>query len=203
MSFVSDLLGDLTGSNQAASAAQNASQTQAASSAAGIAENQRQFNKLVELLSPYVQAGQAALTASGDLMGLGGKNQQSAALAALSGSPEFEALTRQGEDAILANASATGGLRGGNTERALAQFRPQLLSQLIDRQLSRLSGITQLGQASAAGQGAAGMNSAANIANLLGQQGAAVAGGQVAQGQAAQSGFNNLLRAGAVIGGFF
>ncbi|WP_449405980.1 hypothetical protein [Massilia phosphatilytica] len=36
--------------------------------------------------------------------------------------PRFQALQQQGNDAILANASATGGLRGGNVQGALGQF---------------------------------------------------------------------------------
>ena len=89
----------------------------------------------------------------------------------------FQALARQGEEAMLQQASATGGLRGGNLQGALAQFRPQMLAQAIEDQYSRLGGMTALGQQSAAGVGSAGMQSAGQIAGLLGQQGAARAGG--------------------------
>ena len=44
--------------------------------------------------------------------------------------------------------------------------------------------MTSLGQASAAGVGAAGMQTGANVSNLLGQQGAAQAGAEIAQGKA-------------------
>jgi hypothetical protein len=44
--------------------------------------------------------------------------------------------------------------------------------------------MTALGQQSAAGVGAAGLETGANVANLLGQQGAALAGGELAQGRA-------------------
>ena len=85
---------------------------------------------------------------------------------------------------MLSRASATGGLRGGNIQAALGQFRPQLLSNLIEKQYGQLGGLATLGQSSAAGVGTAGMNTGANIANLLGQQGAAQAGGAIAQGKA-------------------
>ena len=55
-------------------------------------------------------------------------------------------MVQQGQDAILQNASAIGGLRGGNTQAALAQFRPALLSQLIAEQYNRLGGLSSLGQ---------------------------------------------------------
>jgi hypothetical protein len=93
-------------------------------------------------------------------------------------------MMQQGENAILQNASATGGLRGGNVQATLAQFRPQLLSQLIESQFSKLGTISGLGQASAAGQAAAAQQTGANIGNALTQQGQAAAGAALASGQA-------------------
>jgi hypothetical protein len=84
----------------------------------------------------------------------------------------------------LQTASATGGLRGGNLQGALAQFRPALLSSLIDQQYGRLGGLTTLGQNAAAGTGAAAQTMGTNVTNLLGQQGAAAAGGELAQARA-------------------
>ncbi len=110
-------------------------------------------------------------------------NPQAAAVARIEGQPMFQALARQGEDAILQNASATGGLRGGNTQGALARFRPQLLNQFIEQQYGRLAGITALGQQSAAGVGTAGLQTGTNIANILQNAGAAQAAGYGAQGQ--------------------
>lgn len=158
-------------------AAGKAAGQQADAAQAGIEEQRRQFDKLQELLAPYVQAGQPALQAQQALLGLGGPEAQQQAIAQLEGSPMFQALARQGEEAMLQQASATGGLRGGNLQGALAQFRPQMLAQAIEDQYSRLGGMTALGQQSAAGVGAAGMQSAGQIAGLLGQQGAARAGG--------------------------
>src|SRR3990167_4363739 len=86
-------------------------------------------------------------------------------------------LVQQGENAMLQNASA----RGGNLQAAMGQFRPQILSQLIDQQYGRLGGMAQLGQASAAGQAAQGMQLGQNVAGLLGQQGQAQAGGYLTQ----------------------
>jgi hypothetical protein len=108
-------------------------------------------------------------------------------------------MTQQGENAILQNASATGGLRGGNVQAALSQFRPQALNALIEQQYGRLGGLAQLGQASAAGQGAQGMQSASNIGNLFANQGAATAGGQIAQGNVGRQMFGDVLGAAKAI----
>ena len=96
----------------------------------------------------------------------------------------FQSLVEQGEAGILANASATGGLRGGNIQAALGQFRPQMLQSMIQSQYQNLAGLTSLGQASAAGQAGFGQQTAGNIANLYGQQGQARAGAALGQGTA-------------------
>ncbi len=179
------MVGGLYSANKQAKAAKSAANTQAAAAEAGIAEQRRQFDAIQALLQPFVQAGTGALGAQQNLIGLGGATAQQEAIQALQSSPEFQALTQQGENAILANASATGGLRGGNTQAALAQFRPQVLSSLINQQYSRLGGLVSVGQNAAAGVGNAGLATGNNVSNLLQQQGAAVAGGQLARGQAA------------------
>lgn len=167
-------------------AASTAAGAQERAAMMGVEEQRRQFNKIQKLLRPYVRAGTGALGGQQALLGLAGPEQQREAIAALEGSPQFEALTRQGEQALLSQASATGGLRGGNLQAALAQFRPQVLSGLIEQQYARLGGLTNLGQASAAGQAAFGQQTGANIANLYGQMGAAQAGSALARGQAQQ-----------------
>jgi hypothetical protein len=165
-------------------AAEDAAQIQAGASEAGIAEQRRQFDAMRELLKPYTEAGLPALQAQQAFLGLQGPEAERAAIERIRGGETFQALTRQGEEALLQRASATGGLRGGNIQAALSQFRPQLLSSLIEQQYGRLGGMTALGQQSAAGVGAAGLETGANVANLLGQQGAALAGGELAQGRA-------------------
>jgi hypothetical protein len=221
----------LISANQQSKAAQSAAQTQAQAAVQGteasvraaelgIEEQRRQFDKVQELLRPYTQAGTTALeglspfAAAGApalqqqqaFLGLQGPEAERAAIERIQGSPTFQALQQQGENALLQSASATGGLRGGNIQGALAQFRPALLSSLIDQQYGRLGGLTalgaettgnlaRLGQSSAAGTGAAAQTSGTAISNLLAQQGAstaaglqqqgaAMAGGQLAQGRA-------------------
>jgi len=165
-------------------AAGDAAAIQGQSAQGGIDEQRRQFDAIQKLLQPYSQAGTAALGQQQALLGMGAPEAQQQAINAIQSGPQFQALQQQGENAILQNASATGGLRGGNVQGALAQFRPALLSGLIDQQYSRLGGLASLGQNAAAGVGNAGLSTGTNITNLLGQQGAAAAGGQIAQGRA-------------------
>jgi hypothetical protein len=179
-----------------------ASQVQQQSAQAGIDEQRRQFDAIQKLLQPYTEAGAGALTQQQALLGMGTPGAQQQAITALQGSPQFQALQQQGENAILQNASATGGLRGGNVQGALAQFRPALLSSLIDQQYSRLGGLTSIGQNAAAGVGNAGMSTGANVANLLGRQGQAQAGGILGQQSALSGGINQAFGAIQGAGGF-
>lgn len=161
-----------------------AAAAQGAASQLGIDEQRRQFDEVQKLLKPYAEAGPGALEAQQALIGLKGPEAERAAIERIRGGETFQALAGQGEEALLQRASATGGLRGGNVQGALAQFRPALLSSLIEQQYGRLGGMTALGQQSAAGVGTAGLQTGVNVANLLGQQGAAQAGAEIAQGKA-------------------
>ncbi len=167
-----------------AEAAGDAAAAQAGSAEAGIAEQRRQFNEIQKLLAPYVAAGQPALEQQQAFLGLQGPEAERAAIERIRGGETFQALAQQGEEAILQRASATGGLRGGNVQAALAQFRPALLNQLLEQQYSRLGGLTSLGQQSAAGVGTAGQAMGTNVTSLLGQQGTAQAAGALGQAQA-------------------
>jgi hypothetical protein len=177
-----------------------ASQVQQQADQGGIDEQRRQFDAIQKLLQPYTQAGTGALAQQQALLGLGAPGSQQQAITALQGSPQFQALQQQGENAILQNASATGGLRGGNVQGALAQFRPALLSSLINQQYERLGGLSSIGQNAAAGVGNAGMSTGTNIATLLGRQGQAEAGGILGQQSALTKGigeaFGGIQRAG-------
>ena len=193
MSFIGDIIGDITGATSAGKAAEQGAATQAAAAGKGIEEQRRQFDKLVELMAPFIQAGTGAMGQQQALIGLSGPEAERAAIERISGGETFKALAQQGEEALLQQASATGGLRGGNVQAALSQFRPQVLNALIEQQYGRLGGFTTLGQSSAAGQAASGMASASNISNLLANQAAATAGGQVAGGNVGRQMFGDIL----------
>lgn len=179
----------LVGGLLQAEAAGEAAGAQTAAAMAGVAEQRRQFDKVQKLLAPYVQAGTPALRGQQELIGLRGPEAQQRAISALEQGAGYQAQVQAGEQALLQRASATGGLRGGNVQAALAQFRPLMLQREIESQYGKLGGLTSLGQQSAAGVGTAGMQTGARVASLLGEAGAAEAGGALARGQA----FANVL----------
>ncbi len=172
---------------------QSAAQRRAAAAASGaqieatemqIAEQRRQYNEYRRLARPFVQTGRQGLRRFENLVGLNGFAAQNRAVNRLESNPRFQSLVEQGENALLQNASATGGLRGGNTQAALAQFRPQMLQAEIDRQLGYLGGLAGMGQNAIAGVGDAGTNTANQIGGALAQRGQAIAGNATAQGAA-------------------
>ena len=176
-------------------AASQASSDQVKAAQLGIDEQRRQFDAMQELLAPYVNGGAGALSGMLALSGAGGASAEQSAIDQIINGPTYVAFAEQGEEAILANASATGGLRGGDTQGALAQFRPQLLNQMINDRFSQYGGIAGMGQASAAGVGAAGMNLGSNVAGSLGQIGQAQAGAALANGQATSDMWGNFATA--------
>ena len=232
--------GSAYAANQAGNAAEDASRAQGAAAADAAQLQQAQFNRVQNLLNPYVRAGSnqfdtaAYLRANPDvaanpfwaqnaeqhflqygatenrqpfyttggalqeqqtLLGLNGADAQRSAMSQIESSPYFSGLVKQGENAILQNASATGGLRGGNTQAALAQFRPNMLAAAIDQQYQRLGGMVNIGQNAAAGVGNAGQAMANNTGQLLQQGGAAQAGGILGQARANVQGVQGLASA--------
>lgn len=151
------------------------------------AAQQKAGERSMALLQPWAQMGTKAGAAQADLVGLGGVDAQQAAIDRLKGGAEFGSLKKVGEDAILQNASATGGLRGGNTQAALAQYDQGLLSKLINEQYTRLGGISANGINAVNGQVAANTD-----------MGAAEAGGILGQAKAVTGGINGLSNAAGV-----
>ncbi|VVE59457.1 hypothetical protein PIN31009_05540 [Pandoraea iniqua] len=215
MSFITKavggLVGDLTGANAQADAAQNASQAQQQAAMAGIDEQRRQFDAVQKLLAPFVNAGtgaignyQGALGQLGNITGANGSTAQQGALDALKTNPLYTTAMDLGQQAILQNASATGGLRGGNTISSLGYLPNQVLTNVMGNQIGNLQSYLQstgslmgLGENAAAGTGNAGIQTGNNITNLLGQIGSSQAGASIAQGNAAASGMNAL---GGILG---
>lgn len=103
----------------------------------------------------------------------GGAVDQQGAIDALKASPLYQSLYRNGEEAILSNAAATGGLRGGNTQGALYNLGADTLSNVIQNQLANLGGIANMGMGSAGQLGQFGASAASNIGNASMAQGQA------------------------------
>lgn len=163
MGFWQDITG-VTAANTAAAAQTEAAQL-------GIDEQRRQFEIAQGNMQPYMQAGENALGQQQALSGALGPEAQQAAYDAIQGSAGFQSALQQGETSILQNAAATGGVRGGNTQGALAQYSPALLGQAVDQRYSQLGGLSGMGMGAASGISTAGMNMGSNISNAMNQQG--------------------------------
>ena len=186
MSFVGDIVGDITGANQAAEA-----QTNAANQSAAI--SQEQFEAIQKNLAPFLQFG------TNQLQGLQGVMQplnRQEELATYYSSPEFALQSRQARGQQLAAAEATGGLGSTSTGNALASIAPTLgMSYLGQREaqqadlFNRLMAGASMGLNAASMQGTAGQNYVSQASNAFNQAAAAQAGG-------ATSGFNTLMGLG-------
>ena len=179
MSVIGDLWGGLTGQT-AADASRSAADTQA--------QYQREaLNYLKQANAPALEARNFAL---GGLMDYYGGNQQGVVNQAMQ-SPFYQSMVGQGEEAILRNAAATGGLRSGGVQQALAQNSQNVLQSLVGQQLSGLGMLS-------------GFNTGAeNVANLTSGIGSTLAQGQVAGAQAQQAGLGNLLNTGLTAAAIF
>lgn len=193
--------GGIYSSSQQGKAAGKAADAQSEASQAGIEEQRRQFDAMQTLLKPYVTAGNQSLTAQQNLLGLNGANAQQQAINGIKAGPAYTSAMASGANLITQNAAATGGLRGGNVQDALGRYGGDLLTTLTQNQFTNLGGLTSLGQNSAAQTGNAGMQSANNVSTLLAQQGAAQAGGYIAQGNANAGMANSLLQGLGAYGG--
>jgi hypothetical protein len=201
----SAIVGGVMSSRAQRSAASTASRAQQQAADQSIAEQRRQFDAVQQLMAPYVQSGTTALSRYNALTGLSGEEAQQSMIQQISSGAEYGALVRAGEEGILQSASATGGLRGGNTQSALARFRPEILSSLIRDEYSRLGNMASMGQNAAAGLGNAGMQMGQNISNQYGQIGQAQAGAALARGQATANMWGNIaggVGLAAGLGGF-
>lgn len=152
--------------------------------------------------APYRDAGATAIGMQGGILGLNGPAAQQAAINSLQGSPLYQSLYRNGEEAVLQNASATGGLRGGNTQRSLADFGSDTLAQVIQQQLANLGGISQLGAGVTQTGAQIGQANTNQQSAAAGARGDATASGALAQGSIWSNAFKSLGGiAGGLIGG--
>ena len=180
MGFIGDLFGG--GGDDAAKSSIKASEI--------AADAQREaLDYLKEREAIPQQYREGALNTLGGLYGLeGGTGNQQELIDRSIQSPLYQQLMggRQfGEDAILRNAAATGGLRSGNVQGALYDYNTQLqnnaLLQSYNQQLMGLQGLANL------------PSLAPTIANNISGIGQTLGQGQIAAAQAQQAGGQNSM----------
>jgi len=184
--------GDLTGENAANAA------TAASTRAAEIrAQGQREsLDYLKEREALPRQFSEGALTQLAGLYGLpGGEGNQQQFIDSAMQSPLYKQLMGNqafGEEAILRNASATGGLRSGNTNVDLSEYNTRLANEALttayNQQLQGITGLANLPS------NANAISQAIAAPSITTSQGI-VAGAQ-AQQQQQQSFMNNLFGLG-------
>lgn len=170
MALVGDLVGEITGSNDAAEA-----QTKYAEMSA--AEKRRQFDRMVELMDPYNQVGMSSLA---NVMTMPEFNADQAAADYLN-SGRY-AMSEEALNRSLATQSEAAGVGGSALSNAMANALPMLINQDVSRQygesmdrFNKSMGLVNLGQNSAAMTGNAGMNFASSVGNDYGNIGEAKA----------------------------
>jgi hypothetical protein len=193
--------GGIGGGLLASHGASKAATIQNQADQAAIAEQRRQSDTTNQNLAPFRQAGLGGLAGYGNLVGTNGAPQQQSAIDALQASPFYQSLYRNGLEANLQNASATGGIRGGNEQRGLADFGSDTLAQVIQMQLGNLGGLAQMGLGATNSTGAFGAAASGNIANLMQNQGQNSGDAALAQAGAMSGIFKSLGSLGSLIPG--
>ena len=108
---------------------------------------QGRFEERRGALDPVIAGGQEAFAERQALLGLGGEEARTAALGRFTESPGQVFLRERQERALLRNASALGGLGGGNVRTALQKEAFGRSQTDLDRQLARLTGVAREGTA--------------------------------------------------------
>lgn len=189
-SVASGLLG---GGSSAAGATSDAANTQAAYQKQALA-----YLKEREKIPQALREG--ALTGLGGEYGLtigadGKAVMSGSVLDRAKASPFYTEAVRIGEDSVLRNASATGGLRSGTASENLANVNQQALLQSYQTQLQGLQGLGSL-QSNA--------NQIAGMTQGVGQTYAqGISGAAQAQQAGDNQGFSNMLGIGSILGSAF
>lgn len=183
-----------SGANSAANAALSEQQTQIAQEA------------------PYTALGQAAIPALENGLGIGtpgspgfGSLVTPPSFADYKESPGYQFQLNQGMDAITNSAAATGGVRGGNTLKALQAYGTGLANQdyqqfvnntLAEQQqkYGMLANTVNTGANAAANVGSGAIQTGANLGNIYTSAGNTAASTTAAATNAASSGINNYLQ---------
>lgn len=175
----------------AADAAKESARSQAEvaerTTATNIAESRRQFDIGQANLEEIRQFTLPALEQVSALSGAGGQQAQAAAIGAFQDSPGQQFLRERGERALVRNASAVGGLGGGNVRSALVEQGVGFAQQDFANQFNRLAGLAGVAQTTTSEQGRAGERFAGNIAEQNTNLANARISGIQAQAQAAQN----------------
>ena len=149
---------------------------------AALAQQQKALDYQMQLDAPLVGYRNQALSGLSDYY-MGGQEGQQQFFDQALASPAYQNYMQQGEESILRNAAATGGVRGGAVNPALALNQTNVAQGLVNQNLQGLQGFAN-----------PNLNTG-NIAQTYGNMGNIQQQSAIAQGQADQA------LAGQVFGG--
>ena len=150
---------------------------------AGIAGVEGGVNQATETLSTYTEGGGAAYDLQAALSGALGPQAQTEAYANYQESPGQAYLRDQGERAITRNASATGGLQGGNVLQALQRHGIGIAAQDFDANFNRLGSLSDKGYGASQSLGGIQANAGARIGDYGYGTGQNLASGRTRAGE--------------------
>jgi hypothetical protein len=145
----------IAGSAMSASAAGDAADAQQQAAQSNLQFAQQQFNTMQGQIQPYLGAGNNGIAGYENLIGINGNQAQGTAINEIKQGPQYQGLMQTGNENILANASATGGLRGSNTSNTLANTSINTLNGLITQRLQGYGQLMDTGRQSIAASQAA------------------------------------------------
>lgn len=153
--------GQIYGANQAAKGAE-----------AGIDESRRQYDQSRKDLERWRLSGEGALGDIGSVLGIGPDgNPVAPDMSRFTLSPDYKFTMDENLKAVQGSAAAAGGLYSGNALKAIQDRSANVASGEFTNFLNRRLALAGLGQTAASNTVASGDNSAATIAQLLGQRG--------------------------------
>ena len=137
-------------------------------------------NEANSFLNPYNAAGQKSIDLQAAYTGALGPQAQKAAFDAYMSSPNLAWLRQQGEESVMNQAAATGGVGGGDVLKELQKFGTGIAAQDFQNQFDRLSTITNQGINAGTNMGNFSMNAGGKIADntMSAAQGQAQLAGQ-------------------------
>lgn len=201
-----------------AAGASSAAGTEANAANQSTAVQQEMFDQTRQTLQPFVTSGAnslASLTGGVGTPGAPGPLSAPApawnpTTAGLEQTPGYQFQMSQGLQALLDAKTATGGVGGGNTLKAITSFgqglagneyqqafsnylqQAQLQQSQQQQQFGQLYDIANLGENAAAGTGSIAAQVGSNIGNNITGAGNAAAAGQVGAANAVSGGISNL-----------
>lgn len=197
------LVKDVTGVESATDAAEDAAHLQAEASKTNIQESARQFDVTQENLRPFQEAGESALSQQQALLGLSGQDEQQAAFQAFNESPGQKFLRDRAQRNLTRNASAIGGLGGGNVRSALVQQGAGFAQQDFQNQFGRLGQLAGQGQSAATNIGRFGQQAVGQQGQFRTAGSEARASGVLGGAQAESQFINQALKLGGQAAGAF